>query len=59
MKSDNTHKWLKTKEKELKLRFCQLLTRYAGRNTLPTVIGNAFVKMLESAQRVKVKFTFT
>lgn len=58
MKSDDSRNWLKQKEKILKLRFCQLLTRYAGRNPLPAVIGNAFVKMLESAQRIKVRITF-
>ncbi len=58
MKADNPHKWLKDKERMFKLRFCQLLTRHAGRNPLPAVIGNAFIKMLEVAQKIKVRISF-
>ncbi len=58
MKSDNPHKWFKEREKMLKLRFCQLLTRFTGKNPIPAVIGNAFVKIIESVQRIKVRITF-
>jgi hypothetical protein len=58
MKSENPRKWIKDKEKLFKERFCQLLTRYAGRNPLPTIIGNAFVKILEVALQKKVRITF-
>ncbi|MFX0087729.1 MAG: hypothetical protein ACFFAU_18910 [Candidatus Hodarchaeota archaeon] len=58
MKSDNPRKWFKEREKMLKIRFCQLLTRFAGKKPLPALIGNAFVRILESVQQIKVRITF-
>ncbi len=58
MKADKPKKWFKTHEKEFKQRFCQQLTRYAGMNPQPAVVGNAFVKLLETSQKMKVRITF-
>lgn len=58
MKEENPRKWLKYNERQFKSRFCLVLRRYAGKNPLPAVIGNAFIKMLEAAQRLRVRITF-
>jgi len=58
MKTDNPRKWLKLREKNIKARFRRLLSRYAGKNFLPAVIGNAFITILETAQNMKVRITF-
>jgi len=58
MKTDSPREWLKSREEELKARFSRLLSRYAGLNPLPAVIGNAFIKMLETAQNMRVRITF-
>jgi hypothetical protein len=58
MKTDDPRKWLKLREKNIKARFRRLLSRYAGKNPLPAVIGNAFITILETAQRIKVRITF-
>lgn len=58
MKTDNPCKWLKLREKNIKARFRRLLSRYAGKNPLPAVIGNAFITILETAQKMKVRITF-
>ena len=58
MKMDNPREWLKYNEREFKERFCQVLAKHAGNNPLPAVIGNAFVKMLETAQKLRVRITF-
>jgi hypothetical protein len=58
MKEDDPRKWLKYNERQFKSRFCRVLRRYAGKNPLPAVIGNAFIKMLDAAQRIRVRITF-
>ncbi len=58
MKINKPREWLKTREKELKIRFSRLLSRYSGLNPLPAVIGNAFIKILETAMNMKVRITF-
>jgi hypothetical protein len=58
MKTDDPRKWLKLREKNIKARFRRLLSRYAGKNPLPAVIGNAFITILETAQKMKVRITF-
>lgn len=58
MKIENPREWLKQHEREFKERFCQMMARFAGQNPLPAVIGNAFVNMLENAQRMRVRITF-
>lgn len=58
MKADNPREWFKSNEGEFKQRFCQQLTRYAGMNPQPAVVGNAFVKLLENSQKMKVRITF-
>lgn len=58
MKTDNPQEWLKVREKGLKIRFNRLLSRYSGLNPLPAVIGNAFIKILETAMNMKVRITF-
>ena len=58
MKSDNPKEWLKYREREMKGRFDRQLARYAGKNPLPAVIGNAFIRILENARNMKVRITF-
>ncbi len=58
MKMDDPRQWVKKSERDFKARFCRSLTRLSGKNPLPAVIGNAFVKMLEKAQRMRVRITF-
>lgn len=58
MRADNPRDWLKIHESEFKRRFTIMLGRYAGHEPLPATIGNAFIKILEDAQRMKVRITF-
>ncbi|MFX0170754.1 MAG: hypothetical protein ACFE9L_02425 [Candidatus Hodarchaeota archaeon] len=58
MKTDNPRKWVTQHERDLKARFSRLLSRYAGKNPMPAVIGNAFMTILETAQKMRVRITF-